>query len=196
MNDPRDKWNRRWRERIGEEVVADTWLLEVRDLLPVGRALDLACGRGRNALELARWGFTVTAVDCSEEALAQLAAAAATESLPIDCQCCDLERQSPEMAQDFDLVLCFYYLHRPLLPWLLAAVKPGGLAVLRTFSSAGSFPPGKLDSQFVLQPGELLTVFAGWEILRHEEGLEPSHKGGSVAGIVARKPGDTISIVM
>jgi hypothetical protein len=31
-------------------------------------------------------------------------------------------------------------------------------------------------------------MFAGWEILVHEEGLEPSHKGGSLAGIVARRP--------
>ena len=54
INDPRDKWNRRWREQSGEALVADSWLLEEIDLLPVGRALDLACGRGRNALELAR----------------------------------------------------------------------------------------------------------------------------------------------
>ncbi|WP_020675887.1 methyltransferase domain-containing protein [Geopsychrobacter electrodiphilus] len=188
MSEPRDKWNRRWRERSGEELVADAWLLEVCDLLSVGRALDLACGRGRNTLELARRGFVLTAVDLAEEALAQLAATAAAEGLSIDCQCCDLESRPPVLTQGYDLVLCFFYLHRPLFPWLLAAIKPGGLAVLRTFSSAGDFPPGQLDAQFILQPGELLRIFSGWEILRHEEGLEPSRKGGSLAGIVARKP--------
>jgi SAM-dependent methyltransferase len=191
INDPRDKWNRRWREQSGEALVADSWLLEEIDLLPVGRALDLACGRGRNALELARRGFEVTAVDQSDEALAQLAATAATTipgALPIDCLCFDLETQPPQLTQAYDVVLCFFYLYRPLLPWLLAAVKPGGVAVLRTFSSAGSFPSGELNPRFVLQPGELLSIFSGWEILRHEEGLEPSHKGGSLASIVARKP--------
>jgi len=71
---------------------------------------------------------------------------------------------------------------------MLQRVKPGGYAILRTFSSAGNFPPGDLDAQFVLQPQELLSIFSGWEILRHEEGLEPSRKGGSLAGILARKP--------
>jgi len=60
--------------------------------------------------------------------------------------------------------------------------------VVRTFSRAGSFPGGLANSDFVLNPGELLELFSGWEILLHEEGLEPSKKGGSLAGIVARRP--------
>jgi hypothetical protein len=46
-----------------------------------------------------------------------------------------------------------------------------------------------LTEPLVLNPGELLELFQSWDILRHEEGLEPSHKGGSLAGIVARRPG-------
>ena len=168
--------------------MADSWLLEVVDLLPVGRALDLACGRGRNAIELARLGYAVTAVDQSDEALAQLAGTASTEKHSIECLCCDLETEPPVLTPDFDLIICFFYLHRPLFPMLLAAVKPGGVVVVRTFSTAGSFLPGQLNPQFVLQPGELLTIFSGWEIIRHEEGVEPSRKGGSLASIVARKP--------
>ena len=188
MNEFLDQWNRRWREQLGEELVADAWLLEVGELLPVGHTLDLACGRGRNSMALARRGCAVTAVDHSDEALAQLAAAAVAEGLKIDCLCSDLEAELPVLPRDYDLALCFFFLHRPLLPWLLAAVKPGGLVVLRTFSSAGNFAPGELDARFVLEPGELLRVFAGWQILRHEEGVEASRKGGSLAGIVARKP--------
>lgn len=189
MNDIQHKWDIRWRERAGEALVADPWLLKLNDLLPsCGHALDLACGRGRNALDLARRGLAVSALDLSAEALAQLARAAAEEGLQIDCECCDLEAQPPTLMRDFDLVLCFFFLHRPLLPWIRTAVRPGGLAILRTFSSAGRFPPGELEPRFVLQPGELLTLFSGWEILLHEEGLEPSRKGGSLAGIVARKP--------
>jgi serine/threonine protein kinase len=79
-------------------------------------------------------------------------------------------------------------LHRPLLPQLLQAVRPGGVAVLRTFSSAGAFAGGPGNPAFVLRPGELLEIFAGWDILLHEEGIEPSRKGGALAGIVARRP--------
>ena len=167
--------------------MADSWLLEVFDQLPVGRALDLACGRGRNAIELARRGYAVTAVDQSDEALAQLSAIAESNALPITCLRVDLETGPLVLDQPFDLVLCFFYLHRPLMPWLLAQVKPGGIAVVRTFSSAGNFPSGQLNPEFVLQPGELLTIFSGWEVLRHEEGVEPSRKGGALASIVARK---------
>ncbi|MBW2688610.1 MAG: hypothetical protein JRC99_01615, partial [Deltaproteobacteria bacterium] len=60
--------------------------------------------------------------------------------------------------------------------------------VLRTFSCAGSFVGGPDNPDFVLRPGELLEIFSGWDVLFHEEGLEPSSKGGSVAGIVARRP--------
>ena len=187
-DDPRQKWNQRWRERRGEEMVADSWLLENIPLLPVGKGLDLACGRGRNSLELARRGFSICAIDYSADALEQLQVAARRANLSIATQVCDLEQALPSLAPDFDLVLCFFYLHRPLLPWMLQRVKPGGYAILRTFSSAGNFPPGDLDAQFVLQPQELLSIFSGWEILRHEEGLEPSRKGGSLAGILARKP--------
>ncbi len=187
-DDPQEKWNHRWRQRRDDEIAADAWLLDLIDLLPVGSGLDLACGRGRNTLELARRGFAMTAIDYAAEALAQLRASATQEGLRITCLNCDLEKAPPQFPAAFDLVLCFFYLHRPLLPWLLKQVRPGGLVMLRTFSHAGHFPPGEIDERFVLQPGELLSIFAHWQVLRHEEGLEPSRKGGSLAGILARKP--------
>jgi len=191
MDEIREKWNRRWRERADEPHEADPWLVRVRPLLPAaGRALDLACGRGGNALFLATQGFSVTALDISEEALAQLATVSARRSLPLQTILADLEAGYHLQEQGFDLVLDFFYLHRPLLPQLLAAVRPGGAAVLRTFSLAGPAPATPINPNFVLRPGELPAIFAGWEILLHEEGLEPSKMGNSLAGIVARRPID------
>jgi len=188
MSDPREKWNRRWLERSGDEQTADPWLIDLADLLPIGTALDLACGRGGNALFLARRGCQVTALDIAEEALSQLASAAKAENLPITCRRIDLEAGSLPHLKGFALAICFYYLHRPLLPWLRATIAPGGLAVMRTFSRAGPFPPPSVAPQFVLDPGELPGLFPGWQILLHEEGLVTSKKGGSLAGIIARKP--------
>jgi tellurite methyltransferase len=188
MTDTQNKWNERWQEKAEDFFDADPWLLRIFPLLPGGSALDLASGRGRNALFLAEQGLSVTAFDISEEALAQLDLEAARRRLPVCTRQLDLEAD-PQLPSDaYDLVLDFFYLHRPLLPQLRMAVKAGGIAVLRTFSSAGSFPGGPGDPAFVLRPGELLDIFAGWEILLHEEGLEPSRKGGSLAGIVARRP--------
>jgi len=189
MDEIGEKWNRRWRERADEPLEPDPWLVRVRTLLPTaGRALDLACGRGGNALFLAAKGFSVTALDISQEALAQLAAEATRRSLPLQTILADLEAGYHLPEQGFDLVLDFFYLHRPLLPQLLAAVRPGGAAVLRTFSLAGPYQGAPHNPEFVLRPGELPTIFAEWEILLHEEGLETSKMGGSLAGIVARRP--------
>jgi tellurite methyltransferase len=189
MNDSRNTWNGRWRERAERPFEPDSWLLKVRHLLPAGRALDIASGRGRNALFLAEQGVAVTAFDISEEALDQLKLEAARRQLAIETQRVDLEADPRLPVDAFDLVIDFFYLYRPLLPHLLTSVRPGGIAVLRTFSSAGPFPGGPSNSAFILQPGELLEIFAGWDVLLHEEGIEPSHKGGSLAGIVARRPG-------
>jgi tellurite methyltransferase len=190
MNDAHDKWNKRWQEKAENSFEPDPWLLKVFPLLPGGRALDLASGRGRNALFLAEQGISVMALDISEEALAQLSSEAARRRLAVETRQVDMETDPQLPKETFDVVLDFFYLHRPVLAQLREAVKPGGIAVLRTFSSAGSFPGGPENPDFVLQPGELLEIFAGWEILVHEEGVEPSRKGGSLAGIVARRPPD------
>lgn len=189
MNDLKDKWNARWRDKAADlHWQADPWLQRVLPLLPPGRALDVACGSGRNALFLAEHGFQVTAIDLAQEALDLLDREAARRGLTIDTQLVNLEATPRLPPGPFDLVIDFFYLHRPLLPLLCERLRPGGLLVLRTFSCAGPFPGGPGNPDFVLNPGELPALFDGWEILVHEEGLEPSHKGGSLAGIVARRP--------
>jgi SAM-dependent methyltransferase len=188
MSDKRTKWDNRWREKAGHPCEPDGWLLRARDLLPAGKALDVACGQGRNALYLAEQGMSVTAIDLSEEALEQLRNEAAARNLDIRTCRVDLESDPRLPGEGFDLVTIFFYLYRPLLPLLRNAVRPGGIMVMRSLSSAGPFPGGPGNPDFVLHPGELLGIFADWEILLHEEGLEPSRRGGSVAGIVARRP--------
>jgi tellurite methyltransferase len=189
MNDLQDKWDARWRDKAAElDWQADSWLQRVLPLLSPGRTLDVACGSGRNAIFLAEQGFAVTAIDLSPKGLALLDWEAARRGLAIATRQVDLETNPLLPAGPFDLVIDFFYLHRPLLPQLRTLLRPGGVMVLRTFSSAGTFPGGPDNPAFVLTPGELLAMFAGWEILVHEEGLEPSHKGGSLAGIVARRP--------
>lgn len=189
MNETQSKWNERWREKTSTtKWQVDVWLQKVRPLLPEGRALDVACGVGRNALFLAEQQFAVTAVDISDEALAQLCYEAQSRDLSIETHQVDLETNPVLPEGPFDLVLVLFYLDRPLLPLLRELVRPGGVVALRTFSSAGPFTGGPDNPGIVLRPGELIEMFAAWDILSHEEGVEPSRKGGSVAGIVARKP--------
>ena len=190
MSEIQNKWNDRWREKAATaNFKADPWLQKIRPLLPQGNAIDIACGMGRNAIFLAEQGFTVTAVDMSEVALSLLDAEAQRRGLAIETVQLDLE-SAPQLPDGpYDLLLNFFYLHRPLLPQELARVRPGGVAAMRIFSSAGSDRFGPIRPEISLRPGELLEVFSDWEVLLYEEGLEPSAKGGSLAGIVARRPG-------
>jgi tellurite methyltransferase len=181
-------WNSVWKERSDEAWRPDIWLEKVLPLLPAGTALDIACGRGRNALLLAEKGYAVTAVDRAEEGLAQLRNEAARRGLTLSVYRQDLEVRPELPGGQYDVVVQFFYLQRSLVSYLRRAVRPGGTAVVRTFSRAGPWAGGPGNPEFALDPGELLSWFAGWEILIHEEGLDKAHRGGSLAGVVARRP--------
>lgn len=102
---------------------------QLADLSP-GRALDLACGEGRNALWLARQGWQVTAVDFSEVALGKGRERAAKDGLELDWLAADLTSYVPEPG-GFDLVLIAYLHLSPhdtptVLRRAAAALAPGG----------------------------------------------------------------------
>jgi SAM-dependent methyltransferase len=83
---------------------------EVRELAP-GRALDLACGEGQNAIWLATLGWQVTGVDYSEVAIGKARARAERDGVDVEFACADLVTYEPE-ARAFDLVFVLY-LHIP-----------------------------------------------------------------------------------
>jgi SAM-dependent methyltransferase len=163
------------------------WLLEVSDLLPAGgRALDVACGRGRHALLLAAAGFEVTALDRDEGgALTALAGQARALGLSLRTVAVDLEQGSPDLGEAaFELVVVFRYLHRPLFPALMRALTPGGLLVYETFTRAQARCGHPKNPQFLLEDGELARLVAPLEVLRYSEGQS---EGRFVAGVAARR---------
>lgn len=185
----REKWDQRWLEKsAAPEGLPDAWLTRVLPWLPAGgTALDSACGSGRHALCLAEAGYRVSALDFSPVALDLLQADARRRGLDVTAIQTDLEGECRLPPGPFDLVIQFYYLYRPLLVRLKELVRPGGYIVIRTFSRAGEDRFGPVSKEISFIPGELLKIFSDWEVLLYEEGLEPSRKGGSLAGILARK---------
>jgi tellurite methyltransferase len=147
-------------------------LVQVADLLPPGRALDLACGTGRNALYLADLGWQVTAVDWSPAAIAALG------TRPnVDARVADLERHEYRIEPaKFDLICDFYYLQRDLFAEIREGIRPGGV-----FTGAIH-----LTGRFALNSGELRQEFAGWKILYYSEAGEPGRTRLS-ASIIARR---------
>ena len=164
------------------------WLQRWAHLLPAGgRVLDLACGRGRHLRWAAARGFAVTGVDRDADALAaslDLANAGSAELITADLE----NGPWPLPGRQFDAVLVFNYLWRPLWPDLIAALAPGAVLVYETFA-AGNASVGKPSRpDFLLQPGELIQRCAGLTVLAYEAGFlaDPAR---FVQRVVALRPG-------
>ena len=130
---PADDWDARYSERDGARWSGHPngrLLAEVASLTP-GRALDVGCGEGADAIWLARHGWTVTAIDISEVAVTRAREAAERAGAAVEWVRGDA-LQTPFPAGSFDLVSMQY----PALPKaagqaavraLLGTVRPGGL---------------------------------------------------------------------
>jgi SAM-dependent methyltransferase len=169
-------------------MTASPWLIDNAELLPRGgRVLDVACGRGRNALWLAQSGFVVRAIDRNAEAIAALGDQARQLSLDIATAVVDLETNPPPDLGHavYDAIVVFNYLHRPLFPSLRAAVKPGGVIVYQTFTTRQAELGHPRNPAFLLRDGELAELVAPFEILKSRQG---EFDGSFIASIVARRP--------
>ena len=126
------------------------------------RALDLACGRGGNALFLAQQGYHVDALDFSSNVLAKLFDFASQNNLPINCLASDVEAEglpAGKYTEKYDVLVVSYFLYRPLFSDIMNALKPGGLLFYQTWSQVlVDKGKGPTSLQFRLAQGELLTL--------------------------------------
>lgn len=167
-----DKWDRRY-AAAEMPAPACTILREQAERLPAsGRALDLACGLGGNAVFLARRGFQCGAWDTSEQAIARLDDYSRKQSLNILGACRDVEVEPPP-PKSFDVIVVSFFLYRPILPALAAALRPGGLLYYQTFVETAGATGGPRNPAFLLQPGELGAAFAQLNKCYYEERPDP-----------------------
>lgn len=142
-----------------------SWIERWRHLLPAGfSVLDLACGSGRHLRWLAANGHAMTGVDRDAAALAGLQGLG-------ELVCADIEDGPWPLAErQFGAVVVTNYLWRPLWPQILDSVQPGGVLLYETFGlgNAAFGKPSRPD--FLLAPGELLQVCAGWDVVAYECG--------------------------
>lgn len=151
------------------------------------RALEIACGSGRDAVFLAMSGFDVEAWDVLPDAVALCDALAERYDVIVRTRCWDVEA-NPEIEEEcYDLVSCFNFLHRPIMSRIADAVRPGGLVVYETFvhPQRDLFGRPRREAQ-LLQPAELPMWFEGWTILASREGLTGPRR--FAASLIARRP--------
>src|SRR5512136_3486659 len=113
MKDDRGKWNARYKGSgfyLGPEpsaFLADNIGL-VASLAPGRKALDIACGEGRNSIFLARHGYTVNGLDIAEEGIVKAEKWAEAEGLNACFRCIDMENY--EFTETYDLIINFNFL--------------------------------------------------------------------------------------
>ena len=183
MRDSREKWNDRYRQRVGPPAAPDPFLVDALPWLRPGRALDLACGDGRNSLYLAQHGFAVTGIDISPVGLHRLRSTAEDRGLIIRTLEADLE--APDLSANwglFDNVLMVNY--KPtahLLALVHTLVIEGGIFLLCTFTQRAGDP---FNPQYTLQPGAYREGLAYFECVHVAEHV---HKGRHRDGYVFRR---------
>jgi tellurite methyltransferase len=195
------EWDAKYRASAEEPPAEPAgFVRELLPLLPLGPALDLACGTGRHALLLAARHQPVIAVDSSAVALeilerrartshsavrrAERVAQLATRRHGIQLWQADLEEVSLP-SQAFSLVLCVNYLQRSLFPQIERALVPGGVLLFETYTKAQlDFPGGPRNPNYLLELGELRTAFPALRGLFYRE----LRAGKGIASLIGQKP--------
>ncbi len=183
MNTDREKWNRRYADEAGDIPAPDPFLVQHRDLLKSGRALDLACGRGGNAIFLARSGYFVDAVDISDIALTKLQVYAKQRGLDIKCIVADLDYFTLP-RESYDLVIVFYFFSEPLLTSIKNTLRQGGLLFYATYNERHTSVQPGFNPDYLVEPQALTRYFVDFEILVNEPVAGPE---GNISRLIARK---------
>ena len=171
----REDWDRRYSE------VENLWsakpnrflVAEVEALAP-GRALDLACGEGQNAIWLAGRGWRVDGVDYSPVAIAKARARAEREGVDVDFREADLVEYEPEHGA-YDLVVLLYLhlpaaQHRNVLHRAADALAPGGTLVVlgHDLLNATEGVGGPSDESLLYTPDDVVAELPGLEVEKAE----------------------------
>jgi|FLYL01.1.fsa_nt_gi SAM-dependent methyltransferase len=159
------------------------FLVKAVERIPPGRAIDLACGTGRNALFLAERGFEVEGVDISELAIRRAAEEARRRGLEVLFRVADLDEE-PLREGRYRLITLFRYVNRDLWPRVVRALAPDGWLVTEQHLQTSRAVVGPPDP-YRVAPGELLEAFGVLRVVEYWEGVEPADRPGGEA-VLAR----------
>jgi cyclopropane fatty-acyl-phospholipid synthase-like methyltransferase len=182
----------------GPEPILQKYYQSINTSRPV---LDIGAGQGRNALFLAREGWTVEVIDPSTVAIETISARAAQEGLAIQSHQCGFERFVPQV-DCYSGMLIFGVLQ--ILPWetidllrerIAQWTRQGSLVFITGFTvtdasfirysqtwkpiGKNSFAGEQGDVRTYLEAGEILQLFSEYDVVYHWEGMGPEHQHGN-----------------
>ena len=184
----RIKWNQRYTEDSYQKnnpvTLVEDWLPK----LPVGRALDVACGAGRNSILLAQTGYQVDAIDVSRVGLDLAREKAENQGLEINWIEHDFDQPYP-FNSDYDLIIVLWFVNLDLVTRLCDCLAPGGYLLCEEHLITDQDVIGPTSSKFRVAPGDLRHAVSGLDIVLYEESIELNSEGEQVASArtVAKK---------
>lgn len=163
-----NKWNRIYQQNQSYPEASKV-LKDNLCLLPIyGKALDLACGLGGNAIQLAEYGLDVDALDISEVALQRVQTYAQKKNVTITTQQGFISPASLR-ADYYDVIVISRFLDRALCNAIMAALKQDGLLFYQTFVRSKLAENGPSNPDFLLASNELLTLFSPLTLIFYQE---------------------------
>lgn len=162
------KWNKKYKQNpiLLKNTKVCKKLMSIINICKGVKALEVACGGGRNSIFLAQNGFEVDALDISEFAIDTLKKKSIKN---INTKVIDLEGFKPQ-NNNYDLIVKTNYLDRKLIPNLIKALKKGGILFVQTYMEDEKNEKSPLNPLFLLKKGELKSFFDNnFEILDYDE---------------------------
>ena len=179
----RNKWDQRYRE--GAYATRDYPSEFLKQRLPHlkrGKALDLACGAGRNSIFLAQNGFFVDAVDVSSVGLEKARKRAETLGVSINWLNQDLLDGWKLPSESYSLIIMFRFVALELLPVLPEILERGGSLIIEEHLQwKGEAVSGPTNESFRVPPGELARIVDGLKVVYEYEGLVKEPDGALAA---------------
>lgn len=183
MKEDKERWNRKYIEKPMLNDVAKI-VEKYISVAYVGKALDIACGTGRNTHFLEHLGFTVDAIDFSDYALSKVKDKNTITKIETDLDTYNLKKDT------YDVIINCNYLNRRLMLEIPNSLKDGGIVIFETFIVAhDTFEQGSMNPSYLLKKNELLDVFSEFDIIYYEERDASNLRGekNRVASLVAKK---------
>lgn len=190
----RQKWETRYREGAYTALSHPSVYLvhALQRVNPsVTKALDIACGAGRNSHWLATLGYQTDAVDISAEALARGRTTAQTQGLEaINWHQLDLDHGLPAPLCGYGLIIMVRYLDITLLRMSASRLLSGGYLLAEVHLQTDQAVAGPSGTDFRAAPGELKAAAAGLDVIEYSESIETDPDGRQVAlaRLLAKKP--------
>jgi len=170
-------------------------VVEACRIVEPGKALDMGCGAGRNALYLSQLGFDVTAVDANPSAIGMLRSIIEQEAIDnIEARIYDINEA--DLSATYDFIACtvtLMFLDPTRVDAVIAdmqrCTRAGGHNLIVAAMNTDEYPC-PMNFPFTLRTGQLSAAYAGWELVKYNEDLGTMHNGARLqfATLLARKP--------